>query len=162
MLLESCSTGAHVRCSGFNKGARFLHVSQATHTLSSSCGTVVTFNYCLTQNLHVHCWRTLRNMLYSRIRLRCNGWNKGDILKIFVRPGGGGRTNCCDLAIGLAGKAPPSSASPSYGLLWADSAIVDGGVERTGSWRAEDVSQPQSRTTSIGVPINVSSYQSNP
>eukprot|EP00903_Cladosiphon_okamuranus_P014811 g13717.t1 len=75
---------------------------------------------------------------YSRVRLQCNGWNKGDVLKIFVRPGAGGRTSCCDLVIGLAGKGPPSAASPSYGLLWADPAIVDVGVESASSWREED------------------------
>lgn len=77
---------------------------------------------------------------FRRIRLRCNGWNKGDILKIFVRPGDGGRINCCDLAIDLVGKPSSSAASPPYGLLWADPARVEGSFEGKDSWQEEDVS----------------------
>ena len=84
-----------------------------------------------------------RDPCRSRIRLRCNGWTKGDVLKIFVRPGGGGRVSCCDLAIGLAGKARLSEGSPPYGLLWADPARADEGLEGAGSWREEDVSRWQ-------------------
>lgn len=47
---------------------------------------------------------------------------------------------CCDLAIGLAGNAPPSAPSSSYGLLWADPARVDGGFEGNGGRLEEDVS----------------------
>lgn len=61
--------------------------------------------------------------------------------------------NCCDLAIGLAGKAPPSAASPSYGLLWADPARVDGGFESKARWWEEDVSQPCSTATWSGVMV---------
>ena len=83
-------------------------------------------------------------MCPSRVRVRCNGWKKGDVLKIFVRPRGGGRVSCCDLAVGLAGKVPPSAAPLSYGLLWADPACVDEGFEGTVSWPDEDVSRESS------------------
>lgn len=53
--------------------------------------------------------------------------------------------NCCDLAIGLAGRSPPTAASPSYGLLWADPVHVDGGFE--GSRWDEDVSHKYSKST---------------
>lgn len=76
----------------------------------------------------------------STIRLRCNGWRKHDLLKIFVRSpdGGAGPVKCCDLTIGLV-KGEPSLTT--HGLLWADPEDVDGAVDWEGRWADQDVSR---------------------
>lgn len=121
----------------------------APYACSVCCNACTSTYFCIVvfflNSKHPGCMLSVlsRDPCRSRIRLRCNGWTKGDVLKIFVRPGGGGRVSCCDLAIGLAGKARLSEGSPPYGLLWADPARVDEGLEGAGSWREEDVSRWQ-------------------